>query len=85
MTDQCSLLNDLRGGDHHKRTTVLAGVSHDERCLEAADEIERLRNSLSYLLRHTTGADLRSMGFRMDDTSSVDEFMALVAQMEDLE
>ena len=43
VDDQCSLINDLRGGDHHKRTTVLAGVSHDERCLEAADEIEWLR------------------------------------------
>ena len=43
MTYQCSLINDLLGGDHHKRTTRLAGVSHDERCLEAADEIERLR------------------------------------------
>ena len=43
MTYQCSLINDLRGGDHHKRTVILAGVPHDGRCLESASEIERLR------------------------------------------
>jgi hypothetical protein len=37
-----SIINDLRGGDHHKRPTVLGGVKHDERCLEAADDIEKL-------------------------------------------
>lgn len=47
MGDQCSLVNDLRGGDHHKRRVMLAGVNHDERCLEAAAEIERLRRLLS--------------------------------------
>jgi hypothetical protein len=42
-----SLINDLRGGDHQKRPTVLGGVTHDERCLEAADEIEKLKKYLA--------------------------------------
>ncbi len=40
------LLRELRAGDHAKRPTVLDGVPHDERCLAAADEIERLRAAL---------------------------------------
>ncbi len=36
------LLKDLRSGDHNKVPITLGGVPHDRRCLEAADEIERL-------------------------------------------
>ena len=43
MTD---LLKRLRGGAHLNQPTILAGVAHDERCLEAADEIEMLRDAL---------------------------------------
>jgi len=55
---KCSLISDLRGGDHHKRTVILAGVPHDGRCLEAASEIERLRLALREIVRMTAkGAD----------------------------
>jgi hypothetical protein len=33
----------LRSGLHRPEAIILAGVSHDKRCLIAADEIERLR------------------------------------------
>jgi hypothetical protein len=37
----------LRSGLHRPEAIILAGVSHDQRCLEAADEIERLRAELA--------------------------------------
>jgi hypothetical protein len=36
----------LRSGLHRTEEIILAGVSHDQRCLIAADEIERLRDAL---------------------------------------
>ena len=36
----------LRGGLHKPEAIILAGVTHDQRCLIAADEIERLREAL---------------------------------------
>jgi hypothetical protein len=36
----------LRSGLHRPEAIILAGVTHDQRCLIAADEIERLRAAL---------------------------------------
>ncbi len=45
------LVTRLRRGAHVGPMTTLGGVEHDERCLEAADEIERLRAEKLQLLR----------------------------------
>jgi hypothetical protein len=37
----------LRGGLHRPEAIILGGVTHDQRCLIAADEIERLRAVIS--------------------------------------
>jgi hypothetical protein len=36
----------LRKGLHNPEAIILAGVTHDQRCLIAADEIEKLRDAL---------------------------------------
>lgn len=33
----------LRSGYHNLEQEIIGGLTHDRRCLEAADEIERLR------------------------------------------
>lgn len=38
------IVKRLRSGSRQFEGITLAGVLHDTRCLEAADEIERLRN-----------------------------------------
>jgi len=40
MTD---LIQRLRSGTHNEEPVTVGGVEHDKRCLEAADEIERLQ------------------------------------------
>jgi hypothetical protein len=40
------LVKRLRSGTNNADLTTLGGVVHDMRCLEAADEIERLRAAL---------------------------------------
>jgi len=37
------LIQRLRSGTHNEEPVTVGGVEHDRRCLEAADEIERLR------------------------------------------
>lgn len=38
-----NLVQRLRSGRHNIENETLGGVDHDRRCLEAADEIERLQ------------------------------------------
>jgi len=45
----------------------------------AARERDEFLEALGYLLRHTSGANLRAMGFLMSDTSDVGEFMEILA------
>lgn len=40
------LIKRLRSGSINAEPIVLAGVEHDARCLEAADEIEKLRKQM---------------------------------------
>lgn len=58
------LLRDLRAGSHRARPTTLAGVDHDERCLEAADEIEAQRADIERLERQHAEARLRILSER---------------------
>ena len=37
----------LRSGYHNLEQEIIGGLTHDGRCLEAADEIERLRSALA--------------------------------------
>lgn len=50
--DMSDLIQRLRSGVHNAEMTTLAGVKHDTRSLEAADEIERLRWWLEFLRAH---------------------------------
>lgn len=45
-------------------------------------EVARLRIGFEFLLRQTKGADMRSMGIVMQDTSSVDEFLNIISALE---
>lgn len=45
-------------------------------------EVARLRGGFEFLLRRTKGADMRSMGIFMQDTSSVDEFLGIISTLE---
>jgi hypothetical protein len=48
------------------------------RCFACDQEIERLRADLSWLLRHTSGKELRRMVGELSDTSNLDEFISAI-------
>jgi len=41
------LIQRLRSGTHNEEPVTVGGVEHDKRCLEAADEIERIKAQLT--------------------------------------
>ncbi len=45
---------------------------------KGADEIDRLRGLLHWLLLHTSGSELRRMVGELSDTSSLNEFIAAI-------
>jgi hypothetical protein len=53
MTDD--LIQRLRSGHHNLILTVLGGVKHDERCLEAADRIDALEKEIATILDANEG------------------------------
>jgi hypothetical protein len=71
-----SLINDLRGGDHHKRLTVLGGVKHDERCLDAAIAIFELRTYLNAANARIAGLEEAIVTARADALRKVERITA---------
>jgi len=55
-----TIVKRLRNGAHNEEGTILGGVRHDKRCLEAADTIEELLEALkvcSDAIDHVAGTE----------------------------
>lgn len=64
---------DWREGWNDARTAELPISKHP-----LQEENERLREDLTWLLRHTSGKELRRMVGELSDTSNLDEFIRAI-------